>query len=782
MKTNNNILKLFRAGFKLVPAPYKSKNPIMRDWRNKWVRSEEELLTILKTNPALNFVIIPHDDWIVYDIDPRNGGLESYQKLREYFSRTFKVATGGGGFHYYYRLPQGFDKSLRKDLKGYYGIDIKTSTGCLVAPESTHPNGQMYRIADDSIDTITEVPPELLKLAMKKEEYPEKVRNYNNKQNHDIQRGGRNNAVTSYVGSLFSKGLEYKEVQLLAEAYNSSYCKPPLSRREVAGIVKSISRYNNAQRRKNRDTKISVEMVMDDKDKPIGQVIEEILTERKIKTEVRIRFVCETIIKHLSENGKFYKACGKYYIFDNETKVLISIEKGNIGLKTLLARYQINAARDIFKIIYEALIVHCERFGEETEVYKFAHFNIVSGCLYLKNHNMIYKITEDNVIKCDNGTEGILFTDTVDVEPYEYVKNIDRDYLDEYLLSLANYSDTPYFHAEDAKQMVSIYLHSLFMPDLLQTKPIISTVGTKGSGKTTLLRIMLKCLYGKYADVTAMTNKMEDLDTIIAKRHFIVIDNLDTFSDGVNDKIASYATGVINEKRRLYSDGEVYKERVEAFIGISTRNPVFRRDDVAQRVIIINLDPLTKYSTERQIIEPVLRYRNEILSQIIQKLQYIIKLINEKKYATVSSSFRMADFAHFATLYLDNHARAERLLQNISQTQHALVLDGDILIVYLVKYIMDNQRTNIKSEWLTAAKLYKQLDGRAEVDRSDTLLRNEFRARYDNSISLGKRLSNIKSDISDFIKIETGKNRGNVTVYRISEGKHFDDLKNGLQV
>ena len=115
MKRNNNLLKLFRAGFKLVPAPYKRKSPIMRDWRNKWVRSEEEFLNILKTNPALNFVIIPHDDWIVYDIDPRNGGLESYQKLKEYFGRTFKVATGGGGFHYYYRLPQDFDKSLRKN-------------------------------------------------------------------------------------------------------------------------------------------------------------------------------------------------------------------------------------------------------------------------------------------------------------------------------------------------------------------------------------------------------------------------------------------------------------------------------------------------------------------------------------------------------------------------------------------------------------------------------------------------------------------------------------------
>ena len=504
MKTNN-LLKLFRAGFKLVPAPYKSKNPIMRDWRNKWVRSEEELLNILKTNPALNFVIIPHDDWIVYDIDPRNGGRESYQKLKEYFSRTFKVATGGGGFHYYYRLPQCFNKSLRKDLKGYNGIDIKISTGCLVAPGSTHPNGQMYRIADDSIDTITDVPPELLKLTIKNEEYQ------NNTCTHKgiIQKGVRNNTVTSYVGSLFRKGLMYKEVISLALNYNNEKCKPPLPKKEILSIVKSISRYNNVQQRKNNTKIFSVEAAIDDKDKSIGQVIEEILTEGKIKTEVRIRLVCEAIIKHLSENGKFYKACDKYYIFDNETKVLISIEKGNIGLKTLLARYQINAARDIFKIIYEALIVHCERFGEETEVYKFAHFNIVSGCLYLKNHNMIYKITENNVIKCDNGTDGILFTDTVDVEPYEYMNNIDRDYLDEYVLSLANYSDTPYFHAEDAKQMVSIYLHSLFMPDLLQTKPLISTVGTKGSGKTTLLRIMLKCLCGKYADVTAMTNKME---------------------------------------------------------------------------------------------------------------------------------------------------------------------------------------------------------------------------------------------------------------------------------
>lgn len=774
------LLELLRAGFKLVQAPYKRKSPVLRNWPKKWIRSEEELLNILKTQPLSNFVIIPHDDWIVYDIDPRNGGLESYQKLKNYFNRTFKVITGSGGFHYYYKLPKGFNKPLRNNLSAYTGIDIKTSTGCLVAPESIHPNGQRYRIADDSINTLTEVPPELLKLAIKQEEYPEKVRNYNNKQNHDIQKGGRNNAVTSYVGSLFSKGLEYKDVQLLADAYNSSYCKPPLSRREVAGIVKSISRYNNAQRRKNRDTKISVETVMDDKDKPIGQIVEEILTEGKMKTDIRFRLVSEVIIKDLSECGKFYKSNGNYYIFDNKTKMLISINKGNINLKTLLAKYRINAARDIFKIIYEALIVHCQSEGEETEVYKYSHFDIDSGCLYLKNHNMIYKITEDDVIKCDNGTDKVLFTDTVEVEPYEYINNIKEDYLKKCLLNLPNYSQMPYLSNNDAKTIVAIYLHALFMPDLLQTKPLISTVGSKGSGKTTLLRMMLKCIYGKYADVTAMTNKMEDLDTIIAKRHFIVIDNLDTFKDSINDKIASYATGVVNEKRRLYSDGDVYKERVEAFIGISTRNPVFRRDDITQRVIIIYLEPLTKFSTERQIIEPVMKYRNEILSQIIQKLQGIIKLINRKKFAKTSSSFRMADFAYFTALYLNNHLKAEDLLLRISKTQRALVLDGDILITYLVKYVAENRRSGFPPEWLTAAQFYEQLDGRAATEKKDTLFKNEFRERYENSISLGKRLTNIKSDISEYIKIEIRKNSGNVTTYRVSAGECFNELLEGL--
>lgn len=741
----------------------------------KWIMSEEQLCTILKHNPLSNFVIIPHDNWIVFDIDPRNGGMESFKQLEKSFIPTFKVQTGGGGFHYYYKLPQWFKKPLSKNLKDYAGIDIKTSTGCLVAPGSTHPNGNLYKIADDSINELANVPRNLLMLATKTEKCKKK-KHYEH--SNVIHKGGRNNAVTAYVGYLFRKDLDYKSVMILANQYNKEKCNPPLSLKEVTNIVKSISRYDNSKQRRAGQDRLEESKI--DVEKPIEQVVEELLIARKVNAEVRLRLVSEVIIKDLSERGKFYQSSGKYYIFDNETKQLITIDKGNINLKTLLARYRINAARDIFKVIYEALIVHCKLYGDETEVYKYAHYDIENFKLYLKNGQFIYKISADTVEKCDNGTDNVLFTDTVRVDPYEYIENLDKDYLSEYLLNLPNYSNMSHLKAIDAKKIVSIYLHSLFMPDLLQTKPLISTVGTKGSGKTTLLRMLLKCLYGSYAEVTSMTNKMDDLDTIIAKRHFIVIDNLDTFNDGINDKIASYATGVVNEKRRLYSDGDVYSERVEAFIGISTRNPVFRRDDVAQRVVIIYLEPLNTFATERTIIEPMLQHRSNILSQIINKLQDIIKLLSERKYEGVKSSFRMADFANFATLFFDSHTMSEILLQKVLSTQRGLVLENDILLVYLVKYINDNISAGVEPDWITASELYRQLDGRAAAEKGESLLKNEFKAKYDNSISLGKRVTNIKSDVSDFIRIETRKNGGNITAYRISAAEHFQDLKDGL--
>ena len=89
----------------------------------------------------------------VVDIDPRNGG----QLDPTLMAPTAAVATGGGGWHLYYRHPGG---PLLAALPGRAGVDIKADGGYVVAPPSVHPGtGRPYRWAGGR--PVSEMPPAL---------------------------------------------------------------------------------------------------------------------------------------------------------------------------------------------------------------------------------------------------------------------------------------------------------------------------------------------------------------------------------------------------------------------------------------------------------------------------------------------------------------------------------------------------------------------------------------------------------------------------------------------
>ena len=89
----------------------------------------------------------------VVDIDPRNGGTVD----RALMAPTAAVATGGGGWHLYYRHPGG---PLLAALPGRAGVDVKADGGYVVAPPSVHPGtGRAYRWAGER--PVAEMPPAL---------------------------------------------------------------------------------------------------------------------------------------------------------------------------------------------------------------------------------------------------------------------------------------------------------------------------------------------------------------------------------------------------------------------------------------------------------------------------------------------------------------------------------------------------------------------------------------------------------------------------------------------
>jgi len=90
------------------------------------------------------------DDHLVIDIDPRNGGNESYDKLVKDFDIDFKqdcgymVNTGGGGYHLYYKCP---NVAMSMTTKEYPGIDFKSGVGkgsFVVGCGSIHASGGYY--------------------------------------------------------------------------------------------------------------------------------------------------------------------------------------------------------------------------------------------------------------------------------------------------------------------------------------------------------------------------------------------------------------------------------------------------------------------------------------------------------------------------------------------------------------------------------------------------------------------------------------------------------------
>ncbi len=90
---------------------------------------------------------------LVVDIDPRNGG----QLDRGLMTPTATVATGGGGWHLYYRHPGTPTAAV---MPGRAGVDIKGDGGYVAAPPSVHPGtGQPYRWANQR--AVAEMPPAL---------------------------------------------------------------------------------------------------------------------------------------------------------------------------------------------------------------------------------------------------------------------------------------------------------------------------------------------------------------------------------------------------------------------------------------------------------------------------------------------------------------------------------------------------------------------------------------------------------------------------------------------
>lgn len=135
------------------------KRPLTRHGFKDFTTNPMQIRKWWQAYPNANIGARPPKWAVVLDIDPRNGGLATWQRLTgksTHPTDTLVTLTGSGGWHIWYRLPYA------APIRGHAGegIDIKACNGYLVMPGSIHPDtGKPYTVANwCSVRRLPELP------------------------------------------------------------------------------------------------------------------------------------------------------------------------------------------------------------------------------------------------------------------------------------------------------------------------------------------------------------------------------------------------------------------------------------------------------------------------------------------------------------------------------------------------------------------------------------------------------------------------------------------------
>lgn len=143
------------------------KHPRVSSWQKTPYQDDEQIENMQQYLVETGYGVCL-DHHLVIDIDPRNGGVESFERLQSDLGMDLKeasgcvVATGGGGHHVYFTIPA--DVKLMTHHKEYLGIDFKGAGGFVVGAGSLHASGMAYEFEKGNPSDLTQCPAPLIEL------------------------------------------------------------------------------------------------------------------------------------------------------------------------------------------------------------------------------------------------------------------------------------------------------------------------------------------------------------------------------------------------------------------------------------------------------------------------------------------------------------------------------------------------------------------------------------------------------------------------------------------
>lgn len=467
--------------------------------------------------------------------------------------------------------------------------------------------------------------------------------------------------------------------------------------------------------------------------------------------------VATAIIKDLEQRGKFYNDGKTAYFFFNEHKKLIIVDENDDECMLMLSKYGINGTESVYRYLISDLRIKAKTDGRSTRVYRFTYFHASTSTLYLYNYaNQIYRITPDHIDLVDNGTDGVLFRSDPKSEPFKYCDyDKSQSLLDKIIIDKINF-DEDSLSVPERKLLFTMWFYSIFFEDIMPTKPILAFIGIKGSGKSMTARRVGQLLFGSTFNVATVNDDVKDFDAAVTNAPYVVIDNADSKSSWLEDRLAIIATGGTITRRELYTTNKLVEFPASCFLAITSRTPKFRRDDVADRLLIMRLKRFDTFVAEKTMLDEVLRFRNQIMSEVIDHLQRVVQALDKYKGSGFSSTFRIADFADFATK-VARFAGIEPAMQSIfdklSHEQSRFTLEGEQIYELLSEWVQDNEYKEV-----TTDTLCHELSDVAEKQGGVFIYKGKTR-------SFAQRLGNLRPNLEEFFHITDREGGGHKKLF-----------------
>nr|DAZ38880.1 MAG TPA: dsDNA helicase [Caudoviricetes sp.] len=245
-----------KLGWVVMPIKPNDKRPIIKNWSK--IQSNDETLDKFKDTSNIGIIMGATSNLVCIDVDVKNAdGVATLEKLEEQLGelpQTVMSETPSGGIHYYFKYVKG----IRNRKNVGEGIDIQADgTQTVEAPSQI--DGTYYEWVNSPFEyEIAELPQKWKQYLC--EEVDEDTLLLSNKPFEapsEVEEGGRNNTLASYVGSLLGKKLKKATVLKKALKYNEESCNPPLDEDEVKTIVDSMIKTDKTNKANNVEKSIN---------------------------------------------------------------------------------------------------------------------------------------------------------------------------------------------------------------------------------------------------------------------------------------------------------------------------------------------------------------------------------------------------------------------------------------------------------------------------------------------------------------------------------------------